>query len=47
MGKDEVRAWAIRKGENAMEAGGKIHSDFMKAFINAEVIESDKLLKNP
>lgn len=47
VGTDEVRAWAIRKGETAHEAGGKIHSDFTKGFINAEVIHSDVLLKNP
>lgn len=47
VGTDEVRAWAIRKGETAHEAGGKIHSDFTKGFINAQVIHSDTLLKNP
>ena len=30
-----------------MEAGGKIHTDFTKGFINAEVIHSNKLLSNP
>lgn len=47
VGTDEVRAWAIRKGETAPEAGGKIHSDFTRGFINAEVIHADVLLKNP
>ena len=42
-----MRAWAIRTGETAVEAGGKIHSDFTKGFINAEVIHSEVLLKNP
>lgn len=35
VGVDEVRAWPIRQGETAVEAGGKIHTDFMKSFINA------------
>jgi len=47
VGSDEVRAWAIRRGETAPEAGGKIHSDFTRAFINAEVIHADTLIKNP
>lgn len=47
VGTDEVRAWAIRKGETAHEAGGKIHSDFTKGFINAQVLHADTLLKNP
>ena len=47
VGTDQVRAWAIRKGETALEAGGKIHSDFTKGFINAEVIHADTLIKNP
>jgi obg-like ATPase 1 len=47
VGSDEVRAWAIRTGETAIEAGGKIHSDFTKGFISAEVIHADTLLKNP
>ena len=42
-----MRAWAIRCGETAQEAAGKIHSDLQKGFINAEVIHSDVLLKNP
>lgn len=42
-----MRAWAIRTGENAAEAGGKIHSDFTKGFISAEIIHSDVLIKNP
>jgi ribosome-binding ATPase YchF (GTP1/OBG family) len=47
VGKDEVKAWAIRSGETAMEAGGKIHSDFSKGFISADIIHSDSLIKNP
>lgn len=34
----EVRAWTIKKGSNAVEAAGEIHTDFMKKFIKAEVI---------
>jgi len=38
-GKDEVKAWTIKKGTKAPQAGGKIHSDFEKGFICAEVIK--------
>lgn len=37
-GEKEVRAWTIKKGSNAVEAAGEIHTDFMKKFIKAEVI---------
>lgn len=37
-GKKEVRAWTTRKGANAPEAAGEIHTDFTKKFIKAEVI---------
>lgn len=36
-GKDEVRAWTIKRGTKAPQAGGKIHSDFEKGFVCAEV----------
>ncbi|MFA7532828.1 MAG: DUF933 domain-containing protein, partial [Tissierellaceae bacterium] len=36
-GKDEVRAWTIRRGTIAKEAAGKIHTDIEKGFIRAEV----------
>lgn len=42
-GKPEVRAWTIKKGTKAPQAAGKIHSDFEKGFIRAEVIAFDKL----
>lgn len=42
-----MRAWPIREGATAIEAGGKIHTDFSKAFINAEVIHSKVLLEHP
>jgi len=37
-GKVEVRAWTIKKGTKAPQAAGKIHTDFEKGFIKAEVI---------
>ncbi len=37
-GEDEVRAWSLRKGGNAVEAAGTIHSDLARGFIRAEVI---------
>jgi len=37
-GEKEVRAWTIVRGQTAQEAAGKIHSDFAKGFIRAEVI---------
>ena len=37
-GEKEVRAWTIKKGSNAVEAAGEIHTDFMKKFIKAEVV---------
>lgn len=37
-GKQEVRAWTINRGDKAPRAAGKIHSDFERGFIRAEVI---------
>lgn len=45
MGKDEVRAWTIRKGTFAPAAGGKIHSDIERGFIRVEVIKYADLVK--
>jgi len=42
-GKQEVRAWEIRKGSTAPEAAGKIHTDFEKGFICAEVFHFDDI----
>jgi len=42
-GKNEVRAWDIRKGSTAPEAAGKIHTDFEKGFIRAEVFHFDDI----
>ncbi len=44
-GEDETRAWTIKKGWTAPEAGTAIHTDFRDKFIRAEVIEWDTLLK--
>jgi hypothetical protein len=43
VGEDEVRAWTIRKGDNAVTAAGKIHSDLARGFIRAEVVAYDDL----
>lgn len=43
-GKPEVRAWTIKKGTKAPQAAGKIHTDFEKGFIRAEVINYKDLL---
>ncbi|MDI6715508.1 MAG: redox-regulated ATPase YchF [Actinomycetota bacterium] len=38
VGEDEVRAWSIKKGALAPQAGGKVHSDIERGFIRAEVV---------
>jgi hypothetical protein len=43
-GKDEVRAWTITNGTKAPKAAGKIHTDFEKGFIRAEVVAFDDLM---
>jgi GTP-binding protein YchF len=43
-GEDECRAWTIRKGENAQEAAGEIHTDFYNKFIRAEVVGYEDFL---
>ncbi len=43
-GEDECRAWTITKGTKAPQAAGKIHSDFERGFIRAEVISFDALM---
>ena len=45
VGKDEVRAWTFKKGMNAKECAGIIHTDFEKGFIKAEVMSCDDLFK--
>ncbi|MBQ8160777.1 MAG: redox-regulated ATPase YchF [Clostridia bacterium] len=42
-GEDECRAWTIKKGTKAPQAAGKIHTDFEKGFIRAEVVPFDTL----
>ena len=44
-GKPEVRAWTITKGTKAPQAAGKIHTDFERGFIRAEVVAFDDLMK--
>ncbi len=44
VGSDEVRAWTFRRGMNAKECAGIIHSDFEKGFIRAEVMSYDDLV---
>ncbi|MCG0275133.1 MAG: redox-regulated ATPase YchF [Thermosediminibacteraceae bacterium] len=43
-GPKEVRAWTIREGTKAPQAAGKIHSDFERGFIRAEVISYEDLM---
>lgn len=43
-GKPEVRAWTILKGTKAPAAAGKIHTDFERGFIRAEVVSFDELV---
>ncbi len=43
-GPQEVRAWTIKRGTKAPQAAGKIHSDFERGFIRAEVIAFDDLV---
>lgn len=44
VGEDECRAWTIRRGMNAQEAAGVIHSDFFAKFIRAEVVHFDAFI---
>ncbi len=44
-GEKETRAWTIVKGTKAPEAAGKIHSDFERGFIRAEVVDYETLLE--
>lgn len=45
-GEDECRAWTITKGTKAPQAAGKIHTDFEKGFIRAEVVPFETLVEN-
>jgi GTP-binding protein YchF len=44
VGEDEVRAWTIPAGANALTAAGRIHSDLARGFIRAEVLAFDDLI---
>lgn len=44
VGEDEVRAWTITKGDNAVIAAGKIHSDLARGFIRAECFQYNDLI---
>lgn len=44
-GEPEVRAWTIKKGTKAPQAAGKIHSDFERGFIRAEVVHYNDLME--
>jgi len=44
VGEDECRAWTITRGDEALKAAGKIHSDIERGFIRAEVIAYDDLI---
>ena len=44
-GPEEIRAWTIRLNDNAYDAAGKIHTDFQKGFIKAEVYHYSDLIK--
>jgi GTP-binding protein YchF len=45
-GEDEVRAWTVTQGSKAPTAAGKIHTDFERGFIRAEVVHYDDLMEN-
>ena len=44
-GEDETRAWTIKQGTKAPQAAGKIHTDFERGFIKAEVVNYEDLLR--
>jgi hypothetical protein len=43
-GSDETRAWTVKKGTKAPQAAGEIHTDFIKGFVRAEVINWEKFV---
>jgi hypothetical protein len=45
-GEDECRAWTIVNGTRAPQAAGKIHTDFEKGFIRAEIVPFETLVEN-
>jgi GTP-binding protein YchF len=44
VGEDEVRAWTIRAGDDALTSAGKIHTDLAKGFVRAEVFAYEELI---
>ncbi|OGE76149.1 MAG: redox-regulated ATPase YchF [Candidatus Doudnabacteria bacterium RIFCSPHIGHO2_02_FULL_48_21] len=46
-GEQETRAWTITKGDKTPQAAGKIHTDFEKGFIKADVVAYDKFVEAP
>mgnify|MGYP004703291733 FL=1 len=44
-GVQEVRAWTITNGTKAPQAAGKIHTDFERGFIKAEIVSYDELVE--
>ena len=46
IGKDEVKAWTLHKGSNAVTAAGAIHSDLARGFIRAQVVHYDDFAAN-
>lgn len=46
IGKEEVKAWTIKKETSALDAAGIIHTDIQKGFVRAEVIASEELLQH-
>jgi len=45
-GEKEVRAWTIKSGINAQEAAGVIHTDFIKNFIKADIVDFNDFIEN-
>ncbi len=45
VGEDEVRAWTIRRGDTAVTAAGKIHTDLARGFIRAATVDAKTLLE--
>ena len=45
VGADECRAWTVKAGDKAPQAAGKIHTDFEKGFIRAEIVPYDTLVR--
>ncbi|HHX98195.1 MAG: DUF933 domain-containing protein [Kiritimatiellia bacterium] len=45
VGEDEVRAWTIRRGDRAVTAAGKVHTDLARGFIRAETVAAETLIE--